>query len=403
MMFFFSDSALEACIDICACDHTSLSVDCSYSALDHVPTFNYLTFEAQTLKISFNLIPHIHKDAFESPRLAELTELYINDNQMQTIDPGAFAPLKNLERLYAAMNRLTEISARNQADLHSLIYLDLSFNEFIKLSFQTPMSLRTLVFQYNGVQRLTNTSFSGLNKLQSLDMTFNPISSLESDGSSLVGLESIRSISFASNLFFTSPPASAFQEVAGTLESLSYHKNLRLQELSPMDFSSLQHLDVSFCKLGNIPNNTFSGAATLQSIDVSYSEISTISRRAFSGLGQLTSLNLSGNVLYYLPYNSLLAVSSTLKVLVADFLPLTTIHAMQDEAAMNGTLMEALEDLSFSNNRLVNIQPNSFFSNLHNLKRLQLSSTKLDSVPRDALSALSSLELLEFNGNPITK
>ena len=277
--------------------------------------------------------------------------------------------------------------------------LDISYNAVVEVKFDVYMKkLKHLNMEFNGLNEIKNNSFSGLENLETLNLNYSPLRSLNEDGSSLNGLSNLKKLTFEYNQFYVTPSSFAFAKVRESLQHLSFSRNFRLEIISPMNFSSLKTLKISSCKLGVIGNDTFVGAPNLEFLDLSYSQISLLAKFSLRGLNFLKSLNISGNSLSLIPYRSLQPVSRTLEELIANSLPLKLIHSLRE--SFDTKFMGNLLHLSLVQCPLESISDNSFFNNLRNLKTLKLSNTRLAEIPSQ-LGNLTSLELLEFIGNPI--
>ena len=385
----------------CLCDFDLSVVDCSEQKLEQVPSLQEAPFSVHILILNKNKIKALRKQDFASTKLIDLEELHLVDNELSLIEDGSFETLQHLKKLDLTKNKLESLSEVNLKHLNvSLSSLNLSLNIFKSVKFEIEMkSLKELFLDFNSLQDLTECSFIGLSNLETLSFNYNPILSLDENGLSLKGLNNLISLTFNNTLFSSLPSSSAFSPVRKTLKHLSFSDNYRLQKLQPMNLTHLRSLDLSNCNLKTLQESYFVGLGELELLDISFSEIYQISDNAFIGLKKLEFLNLSGNLLFRLPFNAFNKISSTLKKLFADNLPLVAIPKMQgDENAL-----DSLTQLSLSFNQISFIHSDSFFKHLSELTQLRLSYTKLESLPYNCLKNLSALKKFEFDGNLITR
>ena len=389
-----------ACTEVCFCDVITSTVDCSNQQLDEFPNFDSISFQVSDLIISQNSIYTISSTDLKSETLEEVVNLQLNSNFISKIEVDAFSYLKSLKVLNMTFNSLEMFPTSSLVELSSTLeILDISYNAVVQANFDVRMlKLKHLNMEFNGLNEIKNNSFSGLESLETLNLNYSPLRSLEEDGSSLNGLSALKKLSFEYNQFYATPSSSAFSKVRENLEYLSFSKNFRLEIISPMSFPVLKTLKLSSCKLGVIGNDTFVGAPSVEFLDLSYSQIPLLATFSLRGLETLKSLNISGNGLSLVPYRSLQQVSETLEELVADDLPLRVVHSLRENFDIN--FMGNLLHLSLVSCPIENISDSSFFNNLKKLKTLKLSNTRLSKVPSQ-LGNLASLELLEFNWNPI--
>jgi len=111
----------------------------------------------RTLDLRGNNITVIKADDFIG--LRKLEHLYLNDNEIQVIEPGAFSALKNLKLLQLYGNGLREI----RDDMFAGLY-----------------NLRNLYIYQNKIRTISPNAFADLSKLKRLDMWNNQIDFISS-------------------------------------------------------------------------------------------------------------------------------------------------------------------------------------------------------------------------------
>jgi Leucine-rich repeat (LRR) protein len=117
-------STSEPCAEMCSC--ASETVNCSNTALLKI-TFN-LDAETQVLDLSHNLIEVLHNGFFSETRVSNLNAIYLNDNNVRSIEPEVFKSFEALRQLYLQNNKIDSLHPATFQSNTNLITLDLSGN-----------------------------------------------------------------------------------------------------------------------------------------------------------------------------------------------------------------------------------------------------------------------------------
>ncbi|XP_071135472.1 slit homolog 2 protein-like isoform X2 [Mytilus edulis] len=128
------------------------------------------------------------------------TYLTFTENEISSIEDGAFADLHSLERLSLQNNKINSIDANLLSGLTLLEDLSLDNNEISTIedgAFSDLGSLLTLSLYSNKISSLDAKLFSRLTLLRSLEISENEITSIEDDVFS--GLQSVISLSLSNN------------------------------------------------------------------------------------------------------------------------------------------------------------------------------------------------------------
>ncbi|KAG5863925.1 hypothetical protein JTB14_024052 [Gonioctena quinquepunctata] len=275
-------------------DETLLCLNCTLDSLD-AGTFDISGNQIKTLMIRNSSITSIHPKAFMG--MIYMTHLFLSDNPIDNIFPGAFAGIRKvkylelenavhklepevfrelfmLDTLMLSHNKLSEIKPGTFDGLHSLKLLDLSWN-FLKTvnnSFDQLVNLLDLRLNDNLIQRIQGDEFNNLRSLLVLKLDSNHMTNFSIN----MGPDNhLRSLLLASNQL----SSSSFK--ARAFENLTNVENL---DLSGNDFK-------------NLTTNFFHGLFRITSLDLSGNRFKNISTGAFTGLPHLMSLNLSDNQL----------------------------------------------------------------------------------------------------------
>lgn len=115
--------------------------------------------------------------------MADLQDLYLQNNQISSIQDGGLAGLTNLRRLELSGNQLTDVDRRDFAGLTKLQHLELWGNEITSIESGTFAELADLqnLFMYdNQLANIESDDFVGLSNLKKLNLSGNRIESIES-------------------------------------------------------------------------------------------------------------------------------------------------------------------------------------------------------------------------------
>ena len=136
------------------------------------------------------------------PNIDQITELYLNDNQLQTLPADIFNDLNNLDSLYLHNNQLTTLPADIFNGLNNLDTLSLYNNQLTTLPagiFNGLNNLDTLSLYSNQLTTLPADIFSGLNNLQHLYLSNNQLQTLPV--TTFNGLSSLQVLDLRGNSF----------------------------------------------------------------------------------------------------------------------------------------------------------------------------------------------------------
>eukprot|EP00058_Branchiostoma_floridae_P012812 XP_002598300.1 hypothetical protein BRAFLDRAFT_69654 [Branchiostoma floridae] len=109
----------------------------------------------------------------------QVTRLYLDHNQLQTLEPGVFSDLSKLEWLFLNNNQLQVLNAQAFYGLHSLTWLELRWNRIHAVVGEgiwdnMPM-LGILVVRNNSIEVINELALAELTQLHGLDLSENKI------------------------------------------------------------------------------------------------------------------------------------------------------------------------------------------------------------------------------------
>ncbi|XP_066599210.1 toll-like receptor Tollo [Prorops nasuta] len=382
--------------------------------------------------------------------LLQLERLDLGENNMWSIPEGALCPLVNLEHLNLTRNRLSEVSSFrfNAASrcLANLRELDLSNNSIESLqtaAFSGLTRLHSLDLRGNAISFIADRSFEGLASLGVLKLTDNRLSSLPPE---LFGdPRNLQEIHLRNNSLNVLPPG-LFNELTQLLVldlsrneltaewvnaatftglvrlvvlDLSSNRIARLDTTVFRDLYSLQILRLQENVLESLPENTFSALYNLHTLLLSDNRLTVIDATTLSGLYVLSLLSLDNNRLhsihpgslrnasslqdFHLNGNRLVAVPEALKAtpllrtldlgenLISEipsgtFDHVSQLYGLRLTENHIGNLSKGVFDkirelkiLNLSRNRIQHIEPGSFDENL-NLQAIRLDGNQLDDI-----------------------
>jgi Leucine-rich repeat (LRR) protein len=316
---------------------------------------------------------------------SQVQSLDLEDNAIETI-PN-LDKLNSLEVLILSRNRISQVSVAAFKKLRRLKYLDLSHNLLknwaninLRILLQNLVRLKTLKLSYNFL-----STFTGRDNLMSVT------------SSSLEDLE-LRSCDI-----------------------------VRVDEKALIGLKTLQSLDLSYNRIKWL-HNIYS--STLLSLDVSHCDIDSMNPNDLRNLPSLTTLKLSYNSQFSVNYGNL--SSESLQVFEAEYCSLTTPGLYEfpnlTYANLRGNKIVTLKEKTFLRNKFlveldlsaneikdihprafigarelafVNLSANSLqgslpsntFSTNYNLKTLDLSVNRLQSVGNLSILMLEYLDL----------
>lgn len=345
--------------------------------------------------------------------LQNLTDIYLQRNQIKHIRPDAFDPpitqldlsynilgddfrleSDGLKGLKVKWNLIKTVSRSMFYDLQSMTSLNLAYNKITSVepeAFGRLTQLQTLDLKGNMLTRLPDRVFENLTTLFELDLSSNYIETLRAE--CFVGLTILAKL-FLNHNFLASIGQGTF----------TYLKELEL-------------LDMSYMKLKTLNRTELNGIVKMNEIYLSGNFIEELDSNVFSDLHKLTSINLDDNVvvdscqvLNYAQYQTVNFKSNFIVELRGDCfdnstsspqmvrLVLSKNKINKIDARFFKQVNNKLEKLDLSQNYLQFIK-NSYFNTLMELKELDLSTNQISFIEAGSFHKLSNLVELFLDGN----
>ena len=136
----------------------------------------------EELNLKENQIQTINEGAFDE--ISNLKQLWLWRNEMTTVKYGMFRGLNSLSRIVLQENNIQEVEDGSFRDLKKLEYLFLNSNEFTKVTsemFSGLESLELISLYDNKINRIDQNAFSNLKSLTSLILANNSLTKLPDD------------------------------------------------------------------------------------------------------------------------------------------------------------------------------------------------------------------------------
>ncbi|XP_072127819.1 leucine-rich repeat transmembrane protein FLRT1-like [Mobula birostris] len=281
-------SANILCPDGCICSARSLHVGCTNISLADVPT--RLADTTTQLRLSSEHLPEIPADIFIN--LSRLVILYLNDNNISRLAPGAFNGLGELQYLHLNNNSIEELEVGVFENVTALEFLHLENNlltDIVPGVFSSLVNLNVLDLSNNRLTTVLNFTFKSLSALRWLLLSNNRITTISSKAFS--GNRVLRKLCLDNNNL-TSVPFRGLKR----LEILQLSNN-NMSSLKSIIFEAklkfLSQLYLDNALLDEDPAQALSKLRKLEILSVRNNRLVTLSNtRSFKSVRQF---RLSGN------------------------------------------------------------------------------------------------------------
>lgn len=408
---------LTRCPPACSC--SGLVIDCTRQRLAQVP--QKLPIDAEKVDLQANNLTVIFQTDFED--MANLRILHLMDNQIHTIERGAFQDLMALERLRINNNRLRYIPDMLFSNMPNLVRLDISYNQLEVISRKTLRgisALKNLQLDNNKLKCVDGTAVQSLKDLEVLTLNNNSLTSLAKD--MFDNMYRLRTVRLSDNKLICDCHLAWLARWLRSMPRVGQHtrcfapillKGQNVADLPDNDFKcsglverpnvecvnepqcphpcrcsegivdcqgkavakvpdhfpeACRDLRLEQNAITEVPPKAFVAYKRLNKIDLSKNRITKIASDAFFGLKSLRSLILYGNKIKDLPVGIFHGLSS---------LQLLLLNANEISCVRKGT-----------------------FKDLHNLNLLSLYDNRIKSLVNGTFSSLKSIQTLHLARNP---
>ncbi|XP_018575842.1 protein artichoke [Anoplophora glabripennis] len=321
--------------------------------------------------LTSNRITELNHGAFYM--VPELRTLDLNKNMLRRVHPESFLQHSGsgLEELYLVENDISHVGdLRSLLDaLPRLVFLDIRFNSLEAIPFGALRGHSTLEYinlDYNKLNLIDREAFMAMPALRELRLKNNSLSNILE--TPFWNLPALKGLDLSGNYF--------------KLLRSSFFANLPL----------LRRVDLSYNELTVIDSELFLPTPSLEHINISYNLLTTIHPATFRHLLNLYELDVSHNLLLefvpglprgieylHLHYNKIGA------------LPVAPSPDLE---------LPVLRMLDLSSNKIQTI-PKGALRTMPQLRRLYIGKNLLQSLTGNSLVGLSQLEILHLHGNMI--
>lgn len=304
------------CPDSCWCD----SVDAKSVAVcwDHNLTTvpKYFDRKTEEIILMFSNITTINNYVFHG--LANVLIMLLQYNNIREVHEQAFDGLYNLTFLDLSHNKIAKVPSKVIQNNEKLNFLYLNHNDISILGpFLISTSLSVLDLSFCKITFLPHDAFTGTPNIIKLNINNNYITDFEkhafrglrklevlSSGNNLIqhldlnlflGLGELKYVDFSNNSISTLPPL-LFENNRKVRYLFLKNNSLSVLHSRPILISeSLAHLDISFCNITNIPNQTFIQLTNLTSLRMNGNQLSALDAKTMQPLKKLQVVLLGPN------------------------------------------------------------------------------------------------------------
>ncbi|KAG8286363.1 biological adhesion [Homalodisca vitripennis] len=436
-----------------------------FNRIAHLPEglFNSLIHtHLRDVRLGYNLLNKLGTETFSS--LHDLQTVVLTGNNIRYVEPKTFKDLNNIMTILLTENNLLKISPHAFFNLPSLVRLDLQLNDmkyftfdaFVNTSIIHPMTLNIshnkisdLYCNYNKpfikikVLDLTSNEirefpsktleilsgylrklYLGFNRIDSvlpntfLNMTFLNVLNLDHNRISIIkkrtffGLTQLQILDLSSN-GMKHLQSGSFTSVSNLRIINLRNNNLRTISARLFQSTKLERLDLSHNDISNVPDLEDVGS-TMRELDLSYNLLEYLENQVFRKVPLLTTLNVCNNRLTVLPtdvflgFNSLINLHLCSNPLRANFRELFSFTPQLRRLDLSSVSLTSvpplaipyLVHLNLTNNLIQDVHPSSA-DGLPRLRTLLLRANHLPSIPNQAWYRLPLLKELDLSLNPI--
>eukprot|EP00055_Hartaetosiga_balthica_P016502 m.104782 g.104782 ORF g.104782 m.104782 type:complete len:1280 (-) comp9119_c0_seq2:1568-5407(-) len=315
---------------------------------------------------------------FSGPSQGLIKTIDLSGNNMLALPKGLLTGLTSLRSLYLNSNQLPTIDEDFFTDTHNLHILWM-YNNHIKTLpnqiFNGLSQLFTLSLHNNQLETISRDLFANLPNIHLLDLSSNHISFI--DENALTGLHNLTVLALARNNIFNLPENTDFFKDVPNLMELLLGNNfiVSIPDYFLGDLSRLTSLELHANELRSLPETLFHTTTSLKKLWLQDNSFYTLPQQLFSSLSQLQDLRLdNNNIKSFTPAH--IASLHNLKSLALDENDLSTLHETTFQS------VPLLEVVDLSRNPRLEISTTLVFplENLHEVYFEDIASIILSPV-----------------------
>lgn len=251
-----------------------------------------------SLDISCSLLITIQNGSFNG--MIRLKNLNISRSKIQTLQFNSFISTGAMETLDLSHNNIKEFIVNN-SQISNLDTLYLNNNNIKTLdakTFDRMLLLTKLILSYNEIENIDILTFANQKSLRVLDVSSNP--------NFLFNTILINNTNNMNELYLSGTKSGiSFHEINNIPMSHIAISNASIENIITLNLNGLKHLDnldLSYNKISKVDFGCFTKISTLKTLDLSYNQITYIQPGALKDNTELHSLNISHNDLTSITY-----------------------------------------------------------------------------------------------------
>uniref|UniRef100_A0A667ZRJ8 Leucine rich repeat transmembrane neuronal 4 n=1 Tax=Myripristis murdjan TaxID=586833 RepID=A0A667ZRJ8_9TELE len=288
LLFSFGE---RTCPNNCRCE--GKIVHCESAGFLDVP--ENISVGCQGLSLRYNdlhtLLP------YQFAHLNQLLWIYLDHNQISSLDSRAFQGVRRLKELILSSNKITSLHNATFHGIPNLRSLDLSYNKLEVLQpgqFHGLRKLQNLHLRSNGLTNIPIRAFLECRSLEFLDLGYNRIKALTR--TTFLGLQRLMELHLEHNQFsrinfFLFPRLANLRSLY-----LQWNRIRVVNQGLPWTWYTLQKLDLSGNEIQTLDPAVFHCLPNLQILNLESNKLSNVSQEAVSAWISLTSISLAGNM-----------------------------------------------------------------------------------------------------------
>ncbi|XP_053710747.1 leucine rich repeat transmembrane neuronal 4 like 1 [Synchiropus splendidus] len=281
----------RTCPNNCRCE--GKTVHCDSSGLLDVP--ENISVGCQGLSLRYNelhtLLP------YQFAHLNQLLWIYLDHNQISSVDSRAFQGVRRLKELIMSSNKITSLHNSTFHGIPNLRSLDLSNNKLEVLQpgqFHGLRKMQNLHLRSNGLSNIPIRAFLECRSLEFLDLGYNRIKILTR--TTFLGLQKLMELHLEHNQFsrinfFLFPRLANLRSLY-----LQWNRIRVVNQGLPWTWYTLQKLDLSGNEIQTLDPAVFHCLPNLQVLNLESNKLSNVSQEAVSAWISLTTISLAGNM-----------------------------------------------------------------------------------------------------------
>ncbi|XP_035691872.1 carboxypeptidase N subunit 2-like [Branchiostoma floridae] len=397
-----SVSAVHACTSDgdsakCECPHQFGTIDCSDKSLTEVP--DQVPSTAGYLDLSFNAISTLRTNQFARGNFTRMWGLQLGNNQIASVEDGAFNNIGDLNHLRLDNNQMTVVTAGMFQGLGTVTHLSMDYNQIHTIeegAFAVFEKLYVLSIQGNQLATLTATMFQGVTLPEygsQFNFRYNRIDTIQSGA--LASLRSLEELHLTGNKLQTVEEGSL--DGLNNLESLYISENplQTIKENSLKDLKKVRSLSIQFTNMTKLEANAFAGMESLESLDLQHNKIDDVAPNTLQAVPTLKVLTLR--------YNNLTAVKSGVFQNAPHLQQLDLSHNPISQVERNSfRALPTLSTLHLDHTQLSAIDPEAFVGGDFGSVYIDLSYNKMTTMPVPVCRELLNLGQVDLHGNPFS-